>query len=237
MGLVGEYIPRPQVSYAKAAYRRMGFFGDDSLDISADEVTVQSPEPDISSSFADLSNITVDPVLQDINVSTEDFGNTPIDLGAAVASTDSSGGYWSSIGSGLSSVGSGLASAVASVAGAIINPQVLSSAGNIAASVIKATSTAQQAQLQQQVLQSQLQRTATGAGAAPIRYMTNPATGQQQPYYYNAVTGQYQLARPSGFATPSLFSSAGAMGNYLPYILLGGGLLLVVALSSQHKRT
>jgi hypothetical protein len=240
----GTYIPRAHLNMSSRGTRRapgVGSFGDD---ISPDVVTVEAPAPDFSS--VDMSSIFSDPTLQDINVNLSDVSSN-VDLGAAAAATDTSGGFWSSLGSGLSSIGGGLVSAIGSVAGAVVNPQTLGAAGNVAAAVIKANAaSSQSAQMQQAVLQQQMQRTATGAGAAPIRYMTNPATGQTVPYYYNSSTGQYQANQPGFFS--SLFSSspapvryapgvagapaqsaASGITQYLPYILMGGGLLLVVA--------
>jgi hypothetical protein len=226
--LKGTFVPRDR-TYNTFARGRFGTLGDD---ISPDVVTVETAgvDPNTVPTF-DTSSITTDPTLQDINVNLSDV--TPnVDLGQAAAATDTSGGFWSSIGSGLSSVGSGLASAVTTVAGAIMSPQALGAAGNLAATVIKANAaSAQSAQMQQAVLQSQLARTATGAGAAPIRYMTNPATGQTVPYYYNAATGQYQPTAPGFFsALTGSIPGASSVTAYLPYILIGGGVLLVVAM-------
>lgn len=230
-----EPIRHRQTQAYRAARRRgMGRLGDDS---GLETITVEAPIPDVSS--FDFSSLSVDPALQDINVSADI--NPSMDLSGLSAASDTSGGFWSSLGSGLSSMGSGIASAIGSVASAVANPATLSAAGNIAASVIKANATTQQAQqqaqLQQQVLQSQLARTATGTGVAPIRYFTNPTTGQTQPYYYNASTGQYQATQPS-VLSPFSFGSTlpGTMPSYLPYLLIGGGVLAVIALTAQRTR-
>lgn len=221
----GTYIPRPKSRlhpFARGRFGtlRVGNFGDDDL-----ETVVVQPAAvdDVNSSFD--SSLGTDPTLQDINFSADSLTTTPLDLSSAAASVDNSGGFWSSLGSGLASVGSGVASAVGAVAGAVVNPQTLAAAGNVAAAVLKNSGATQQAQLQQAVLQAQLQRTATGTGAATVRYAVNPATGQTQAYYYNPSTGQYQLTQPS-----TLFAGA-TISTYLPYILIGGGVLLVVALS------
>jgi hypothetical protein len=220
----GTYIPgtrnRMKMSHVRG---RFGSFGDDLA-----EVTVSPIQVDVSDS---VSAALADPTLQDINV---DIGPaTQFDLSSASAASDTSGGFWSSIGSGLSSIGGGLASAVGSVAGAIVNPQTLSAVGNLAATVIKAQGANSQ---QQALLQQQIQRTATGSGAHPVVYSTNPATGQQVPMYYNASTGQYQPAAPASGIFGSLFSpsvpgsSTSSVSQWMPVILIGGGLLLGAAL-------
>jgi hypothetical protein len=226
----GTYIPKAVRSaqrahpgmppFARGQFGSTGALGDE-VPISPDEVTVEASAIDVSP--VDTSAIANDPTLADININTADIGQANIDLSGAAAATDNSGGFWSSIGAGLSSVGSGLASAVGSVAAAVTNPQTLKTAGQIASTVIASNAQAQAAQMQQAVLQAQLQRTVTGIGAAPIRYSINPATQQRQPYYYNAQTGQYQLATPQ-----SLLPTASAFAPYLPFVLLGGGLLVVV---------
>lgn len=215
----GTYIPRPRSKLHPYARGRFGTLGDD-----LETVTVESPGVDDVNTTFD-SSLFNDPTLQDINFSSDDLSGPTLNLANAASAVDNSGGFWGSLGSGLSSVGSGLVSAIGSVAGAITNPQVLQAAGNIAGAVIKNNATGQQGQLQQALLQAQLQRTVTGVGAAPVKYMTNPSTGQTQPYYYNAATGQYQLTQPN-----SLLGSMGSLSPYLPYILIGGGVLLVVAL-------
>lgn len=221
----GTYIPRRPSTLRPYRRGRFGALGDDDLET----VTVQSPGvDDIGTTFD--SSVFSDPTLQDINFSADDLNGAALNLSTAASAVDNSGGFWSSLGSGLSSVGSGLVSAIGSVAGAITNPQVLQAAGSIAGAVIKNNSTAQSSQLQQAVLQAQLQRTATGVGAAPVKYMTNPTTGQTQPYYYNAATGQYQLTQPS-----ALLGSMGSLSPYLPYILIGGGVILVVALIRNNS--
>lgn len=207
-GVQGTYIPR-------AARRgRLGDF---------EPMTIEAPNfEDMRTTFD--SSIFSDPVLQEINFSADDLGTGSINLPQAAASIDNSGGFWSTLGSGLSSIGSGLSSAIGTVARAVTNPQVLQAAGSIAGSVIQSNNASQQAQLQQAVLQAQMQRTGTSMGAAPLTYAVNPATGRQQPYYYNAATGQYQLTAPNtGFGMVSL-------APYLPYLLIGGGLLVAVVL-------
>jgi hypothetical protein len=181
---------------------------------------------DINTTFD--TSLFSDPVLQDINFSADDWSGPQINLAQVASAVDDSGGFWSSLGSGLSSIGGGLVSAIGTVAKAVTSPPVLASVGTLAAAVIKNDTNVQQAQLQQAVLQAQLQRTATGAGAAPVVYSTNPSTGRQQPYYYNAASGQYQLTQPT------LLSSTGSLSTYLPYIVIGGGLLLAVVLTRPH---
>lgn len=229
----GTYIPgtrnRMKMSHVRGQFGgapSMGSFGDD-----LPEITVSPIQVDVSDS---VSAALSDPTLQDINV---DIGPaTQFDLSSASAASDTSGGFWSSIGSGLSSIGGGLASAVGSVAGAIVNPQTLSAVGNLAATVIKAQGANTQ---QQALLQQQIQRTATGSGAHPVVYSTNPATGQQVPMYYNAATGQYQQApAPSAGLFGSLFApsvpgATSGLSQWMPVILIGGGLLLTAVLVTR----
>lgn len=229
--------PAPQslgrYSFARG---RFGYLGqDDGVDQSVvgdfstpdmETITVQTPAVDASS--VDLSNTPLpDPTLADLNVTQPASVN--FDLSGASQATDTSGGFWSSLGSGLSSLGSGVASAVGSVAKAVTNPQVLAGAAQVAASVITTNAAAAQRAQAANILAAQTQRTLTGAGPAAIQWAVNPATGQQTPYYYNAATRQYQLTTPSAFSTilPANLSA------YLPYILVGGGLILVLALARK----
>ncbi len=233
------YIPRRKKSIPHALRRgrfggapSMGAFGDDPVDLGlADTSPIDSTSSVDSIDVSDSVNSALsDPILQDINV--DIAPSSTFDLSSAAASTDNSGGFWSSIGSGLSSIGSGVASAVGSVAGAVLNPTTLSAAGNLAATIIKANGATAQ---QQALLQAQVARTASGAGAHPVIYTTNPVTGQQTPMYYNAATGQYQAA-PVASSLSSLFgtSAPGSIGSYMPYILIGGGLLLTVAVMGRR---
>lgn len=206
---------------------RFGTFGDDT-DVSDLTADIDVSDIDVSDS---VNSALSDPILQDINV---DIAPTNFDLSSAAASTDTSGGFWSSLGSGLSSIGSGVASAVGSVAGAVLNPQTLSAAGNLAATVIKANGATAQ---QQALLQAQVSRTATGA-IQPVIYQTNPLTGQTVPMYYNAATGQYQATPVTSSALSSVFgpSTPGSLSSYMPYIvLIGGGLLLTVTLMGKNR--
>jgi hypothetical protein len=65
-----------------------------------------------------------------------------------------------------------------------------------------------------------MQRVSTGSAPAPVRYYTDPQSGQSVPYYYNAATGQYQPTQ----ATALLGSS---FSQYLPYLLIGGGVIVL----------
>lgn len=226
----GTYIPARRKKTVPRSHQRgrFGAFGDDfSLsDISSD---IDISPIDVSDS---INSALSDPVLEDINV---DIAPSNFDLSSAAASTDSAGGFWSSIGSGLSSIGSGVASAVGAVAGAVLNPQTLAAAGNLAATVIKANGATTQ---QQALLQAQLAGTASGAGVHPVTYVTNPATGQPMAMVYNPATGQYQAAQAQPASVlSSLFgasSTASGLSAYLPVILIGGGVLLTVALASRR---
>ncbi len=225
---LGTYIPRNRPAHGPAFARgrfggmggapSMGAFGDD-----LPEVTVTAPQIDIADSAAPISS---DPVLQEIAI---DIPPSSFDLSTAAASVDNSGGFWSSIGSGLSSIGGGLASAVGAVAQSITSPAVLAAAGNVAATVIKANATNAQQQAQQQaILQSQFART-VGAGAHPVTYATDPRTGATVPMYYNSSTGQYSPSQP-GFLSSILPAAGGGLSQYLPYILIGGGILLIAVM-------
>lgn len=177
--------------------------------------------PSLSSDSLDVFTPTVgyedNPTLWGINADTPATG---FNLSGAAANADTSGGFWSSLGAGLSSIGSGLSSAIGTVAGAVFNPNTLTAAGNLAATVIKANGANSQ---QQALLQAQVSRTASGAGAYPITYGTNPATGQTVPMIYNPSTGQYQPTSPLPSASSAV---AGSLTPYVPYILIGGGLLI-----------
>lgn len=202
--------------FARGRFGAFGQDGSDSVDLP--EVTVEAPAVDVS---AVPDSTLSDPILQDINVSVP--GDVSFDLGQAASASDNAGGFWSSVGSGLSSVGSGLASAVDLVAGAVTNPQVLASAGNLAANVIKSQAQTQSASQALAILQAQQARTLSGVGAAPVTYRVNPATGQSVPYYYNAQTGQYTPVS----AGVGAISLPGNLNTYLPWILAGGIVLVL----------
>lgn len=203
----------------------MGNFGDD-----LPEITITAPSQlEEFTPTVQMMPVWQDPVLQDINV---DIPPSSFDLGTAASSIDNSGGFWSSLGSGLSSIGGGIVNAVGTVARAVTNPAVLNAAGTIAATVIKANASNQQSSQQLALLQQQQQRTLTGAGANPVRYATDPATGQTVPMYYNPSTGQYQLQQPGFFSS---LSSGTGLTQYLPYILIGGGVILVAVLMRSPR--
>lgn len=136
----------------------------------------------------------------------------------------------------LTSLGSGLAGAVKSVAGAIGSPQGLQAVGQVASAVINSNT-------QQQVLAAQTQRAAIGQAPAPVTYATT-ATGQRIPVVVNPATGQVAysvngqpyvankqvLAAGPGASIQQLTSS---LGPYGPYILIGGGLLLLLLLTNR----
>lgn len=217
-------------------YRANGGLGDglfvDIPEPSLQDITVDvnaiEPITDVSAytafdwSTLDFGSGSAAPGVSDVSYTAPNF-----DPVATAASGDSSG-FWGSIGSAFSSAGS----VIASVARNLTNPQVLSAAGNIAATVIKADAQNQAINAQQQaVLQTQLARVQQGQSPAAIQYVKN-AAGQSVPLYYNAATGQYVPA-----STPTLSSlMPSGTPTWLPWVL-GGGLVLTVLLSSRSVST
>lgn len=220
------FIPRTTRSIPRTHQRgQLGRLGDvyDDIDSGAYDAGALRAGADTFTdgglqTFTPSFDYASDPALSEINV---DIAPTSFDLTRAAASADDSGGgFWSALGSGLSSIGSGLESAVGTVAHAVLNPATLGAAGNLAATVIKAQGANAQTAA---ILQAQVTQTARGSAPHPITYATDPLTGQPTPILYNPNAGRYQ---PTLTAAPI----AGALTPYVPYLLAGGGVLLVALL-------
>lgn len=155
------------------------------------------------------------------------------------AATESSAkglGDWSSIlssvGSVASDLGSGISDAASSVGSYLTTGGGLTALSNLAGTYL-------QSKTAQSVVQMQLARANQGMAPAPVSYATN-ASGQVVPVYTatlptsiapyagNAVTlSNGQSGYP--LTTPALTALSGAstLSQYLPWILLGGGVLIV----------
>lgn len=188
---------------------------------------------DGSSSSPDLTNISVD------------TSNVPL----PDVSTDTTGGsgFFSTIGSGLStaasSIWSGISTAASDVGNFLSSAAGASTISNVAADYLKA----QQTQAQAQVLQTQVARAQAGLAPASISYATS-ATGQVVPVYTGStLTPTLATALQNGQIAPAIAASGAAgyaltpaltaslapssLSAYLPYIAIGGGILLIALLS------
>lgn len=159
----------------------------------------------------------------------------------AVAAASAPGGQlgdWSDV---LSSIGSGISDAASSVGTWLTSSQGLQSLSSLANVYL-------QNQTAQSVTQMQLSRAQAGLPPAPVTYTTNTAgqavpvyTGSQVPNYIAPYAGQ-AVTLPSGqtaypLAAPALSALApsSALTAYLPWILAGGGLLLLTVLLSSRR--
>lgn len=163
---------------------------------------------------------------------------------AATEAKASGLGDWSSILSSIGNVagdiGSGISDAASSVGSYLTSSQGLSSLSNLASTYL-------QSQTQQSVTQMQLARAQQGLPPAPVSYATNSAgqvvpvytagnlppslTGSAQPLNLgNGQTG-YQL-NSQALAT---LAGSSTLKQYLPWILLGGGALLLGGLLLMRK--
>lgn len=138
----------------------------------------------------------------------------------------------SSVGNVASDIGSGISDAASSVGGWLTSSTGLSSLTSLANTYL-------QSQTAQSVTQMQLSRAAQGLAPAPVTYATNTA-GQVVPVY-TGTTVPSSIAPYAGQAvnlgngitgvplsTPALAALSGTtLQQYLPYILLGGGLLVL----------
>lgn len=154
-----------------------------------------------------------------------DVSLTPIDISAADATTSdvssaltdtssSSGGFWSSLGGGLSSLGSDVLTGIGSVGSYLTSASGLSSLTGLANTYFANQAVQTQANTQQQVLQAQIQRTASGNSPAPITYQRN-AAGQLIPVYQSQ--SGYTPLSPQGIAA----LSTGSLPTWLPWAAVG----------------
>lgn len=121
-------------------------------------------------------------------------------------------GDWSDF---FSDIGSGVGSAVTGVANFIASPGGSSAINTIANTVV-------QSQAQKNALQVQMAQLNRNQMAAPIQTVYNPTTGQYEATLYSAAGPM-----PLTSSLTQRLSSTGVM-QYLPYIVIGGGFLLLL---------
>jgi hypothetical protein len=250
------YTQHPQLfrallSRAQALQRsplgRLGMFGDDSslsdvtstIDVTntpVDTIDTSTPGVDLSSFTPDLSTVSLDTstIGGDLSSSVTDPIAAAVAAPPPAASTpadtsSSSGGFWSGIGSAASGAGAAIAS-VAKLAVAAL-PAVAVGAGAYFSAQSKTAVAQSQAQTQQAILQAQMARVAQGYAPAPISYVTNPVTGQVTPVYSSNAGMQ-----PVTGSLLSALSTPTASGLSLGTILIGGGLLFLVAVVATRPR-
>lgn len=118
----------------------------------------------------------------------------------------------------LSSIGSGISTAVSNVGSFLTSPAGMTTLTTIGTAYLNN-------QTQSNVLNAQVKIAQAGKTVAPIQTVYNPNTGQYEASYTTA-GAQYPV-------TSQLLSSitpASSMQQYLPYLLIGGGLLVVLML-------
>lgn len=176
--------------------------------------------------LGDDSSFSADVSLQPIDLSALDTGSTDTsspDVSSALTDTSSSsGGFWSGLGSDLSSIGSDVLTGIGSVGSYLTSSSGLSSLTGLANTYFAGQAAQAQASTQQQVLQTQIQRTASGASPAPITYQRN-AQGQLVPVYQSA-TGY----TPLNSASLAALSTGSALPSWLPWAAVGGIGLIVL---------
>ncbi len=179
---------------------------------------------------ADLS--TLNPLLV-----TDQTSSGSAVLNSAAAATTSSG---STVGSILSSIGTSVLGAVAAVGNALSQPKTLQALTQAAQSYYSsqtAQSNAAAAQAAYAAYYAQASRASSGQTAAPITYVTNPATGQQQPAYATTLpNGQVQYtplttAQLAQLAGSGLSSSTSKLGLWL----VAGAAVLLAAFVAMRK--
>lgn len=227
---------------AKARLRGFG------QDISEEVSDILSDTAPIELDFSTIDIPTLNAAdLQSVSLS-------PIESGALDFSTDQSGSGF------LQTIGSGISSAASSVANFITSPQGINDLTQLGAAYFSLQNNKANAQLQSQVLQSQIARTTSGQTPSPIVYgsingrltpiyASNPlpitssggvmAPGTMPSTLVSAIaSGQTQLVSlpdgTTGYVVPSNMIS-GLGGNIsqqvLPWVLIiGGGLLLLHAI-------
>lgn len=272
-----SYVARKQAAQALARSHLRGF-ADDGEDLyftptfdNSDSDLYFTPDFTTGTNAADALDFTPDYSVLDTVSTSFDAGVNPLDSfqptlvtiggGAApagavnpsapdtgtfdVATDNSSGGF-------LSTVGSGIASAASSVGNFLTSNQGLADVTKLATAYFQLQNNQVNAQVQQQVLQAQIARAASGASPAPITYAVGP-NGQLVPIYTGAPgsslppglaaaiqngTSQY-VTTPngvSGYTIPSnVLPSLGgslSLSSILPWAaLIVGGLILAKGLS------
>lgn len=135
----------------------------------------------------------------------------------------------------LSSIGSGISSAVSSVGNFLTSTQGLQTLATLGSSYLTTTA-------QKNALNVQLATAAANKPAAPIQTVLNPATGQYQAVY-TTVNGQQQVITsntvpqfyPTGAIGAQTVAATSGISKYLPYIAVGGGVLLLLVLFSNRR--
>lgn len=134
----------------------------------------------------------------------------------------------------LSSIGSGISSAVSSVGSFLTSTQGLQTLATLGSSYMTT-------QAQKNALNVQLATAAANKPAAPIQTVLNPATGQYQAVY-TTVNGQQQVVTsqtapqfyPTGNIGAQTVAATSGLSQYLPYIAIGGGVLLLLLLMNRR---
>ncbi len=187
-----------------------------------DTITV----PDDDSSAID----TLDPQL----VTDQNASGAAI-LQSASAATTSAG---ATVGSVASSVGQTVLSAIGSVGAALTTPAALSALANTALTYYRNQQQSAATEANIAALQAQVNLARAGQTAAPITYVTDPATGAQVPAlaqvgangqttYTPLTAAQLASLAPSGLSS--------ALDRYGVWIAAGGAVLLLVWLANRHK--
>lgn len=135
----------------------------------------------------------------------------------------------------LSSIGDSLGDAVSSVGDFLTSAQGLSTLASLGTTYMNTTA-------QKNALNIQLANAAANKAAAPIQTVYNQATGQYQAVYTTA-NGQQQVVTsatvpqyyPSGTIGAATAAASNPFQQYLPYIAIGGGVLLLVLFLSSRR--
>lgn len=178
---------------------------------------------DLSSSVSPLDVGTASDVISSVDLT------APAAAQPSVASNILSG-----VASAAGAVGSAALGVVSGVASWVGSPQGMQTLGAVATSYFNA-------QAQTAALQTQLSRASQGLSPAPIGYMYN-AAGQLVPIVTGAngqpllnANGEPYAVTPSALAsvTPGGILPA-SLSAYLPYLLIGGAVLLALMLTKPH---
>ncbi len=136
----------------------------------------------------------------------------------------------------LSAIGSGISTAVSSVGSFLTSAQGLQTLSTLGATYMTT-------QAQKNALNVQLATTAANKTAAPIQTVYNSQTGQYEALYTTA-NGQQQVVTsnnaaqfyPTGaIGSQTIAATASGLTQYLPYIAIGGGLLVLMLLMRSRR--
>ncbi len=184
-----------------------------------------------------------DPNLDSISVDTDSivpnsFVSDATDSGVSalstVASSPTSAG--TTVGSVLASTGVGVQAAIAGVGAFLASATGLNAVSSIARNYYANQAASSTVQTQQQVLQTQLHRVATGYPAAPITYTTNSA-GQVVPVYATQTPqgAVYQPLSTQGIASLSPSNASVFLSQYGIWIGVAVLVLLVGGTALSHR--